>query len=222
MNRLKKVVAIHDISCYGRAALATIIPILSIMKNQVCSLPTAVLSTHTAGFGKPAINNLTNFLYDTKEHWRELGLQFDCIYSGYLANHNQVDFVKNFINDFKQNNSLVVVDPVMADNGKLYMGMDENMVNKMRELIGYANIITPNITEACFLLNEEYKELFSEEDIKKFLIQLSDLGPEKVIITSVPSIKGNKFIDTVAYDRIEEKFIRITNKKIDAFYCGTG
>ncbi|MPQ44174.1 pyridoxamine kinase [Clostridium tarantellae] len=222
MKNINKVAAIHDISCYGRAALATIIPILSVMKNQVCALPTAVLSTHTAGFGKPAINDLTDFLYKTKDHWRELNLEFQCIYSGYLANSNQIEFVKEFINDFNGNNPLIVIDPVMADNGFLYSTMTEEMVKKMKDLIKHANIITPNITEACFLLGEKYNEEYNEEQIKNFLIRLSEIGPEKVIITSAPSVKGDKFLDTVAYDKNKEEFITITHKKIKAFYCGTG
>lgn len=222
MRPMKKVAAIHDISCYGRAALATIIPILSSMGNQVCPLPTAVLSTHTDGFGKPAIRGLSDFIYETKQHWKRLNLDFQCIYSGYLADSKQVKFVEDFIKDFKEKDTLVVIDPVMADNGKLYDGMDEKMIEEMRVLIKNADIITPNITEATLLLGREYKEDLTKEEVKDFLISLSKLGPKISIITSVPSIKGKEYIDTVLYDKEEDMFYTYSHKKIDAFYCGTG
>ena len=108
MKPMNKIAAIHDISCYGRAALATIIPILSSMGNQVCPLPTAVLSTHTDGFGKPAIRDLSDFIYETKDHWKRLNLNFQCIYSGYLADPNQVKFVEKFIEEFKEDDTLFI------------------------------------------------------------------------------------------------------------------
>ncbi len=222
MKPMNKIAAIHDISCYGRAALATIIPILSSMGNQVCPLPTAVLSTHTDGFGKPAIRDLSDFIYETKDHWKRLNLNFQCIYSGYLADPNQVKFVERFIEDFKDENTLVVIDPVMADNGKLYDGMSEKMIEEMRTLIKSADIITPNITEASFLLGKEYKESLNEDEIKEYLVALGDLGPKISIITSVTSSRGNEYIDTVLYDREEKMFYTYSHKRINAFYCGTG
>ncbi|WP_368235143.1 pyridoxamine kinase [Clostridium perfringens] len=222
MKPMNKIAAIHDISCYGRAALATIIPVLSSMGNQVCPLPTAVLSTHTDGFGKPAIRDLSDFIYETKDHWKRLNLNFQCIYSGYLADPNQVKFVEKFIEEFKEKDTLVVIDPVMADNGKLYDGMSEKMIEEMRILIKSADIITPNITEASFLLGKEYKEDLNEEEIKEYLIGLGDLGPKISIITSVSSSRGNEYIDTVLYDREEKMFYTYSHKRINAFYCGTG
>ncbi len=222
MKPMNKIAAIHDISCYGRAALATIIPVLSSMGNQVCPLPTAVLSTHTDGFGKPAIRDLSDFIYETKDHWKRLNLNFQCIYSGYLADPNQVKFVEKFIEEFKEEDTLVVIDPVMADNGKLYDGMSEKMIEEMRTLIKSADIITPNITEASFLLGKEYKEDLNEEEIKEYLVGLGDLGPKISIITSVSSSRGNEYIDTVLYDREEKMFYTYSHKRINAFYCGTG
>ncbi|WP_300260714.1 pyridoxamine kinase [Clostridium sp.] len=222
MKPINKIAAIHDISCYGRAALATIIPILSSMGNQVCPLPTAVLSTHTDGFGKPAMRDLSDFIYETKDHWKRLNLNFKCIYSGYLADPNQVKFVEKFIEEFKDEDTLVVIDPVMADNGKLYDGMSEKMIEEMRTLIKSADIITPNITEASLLLGKEYKEGLSEVEIREYLIGLGNLGPKISIITSVSSSMGNEYIDTVLYDREEKMFYTYSHKRINAFYCGTG
>ncbi len=222
MKPMNKIAAIHDISCYGRAALATIIPILSSMGNQVCPLPTAVLSTHTDGFGKPAIRDLSDFIYETKDHWKRLNLNFQCIYSGYLADPNQVKFVEKFIEEFKEDDTLVVIDPVMADNGKLYDGMSEKMIEEMRTLIKSADIITPNITEASFLLGKEYKENLNDNEIKEYLVGLGNLGPKISIITSVASSRGNEYIDTVLYDREEKMFYTYSHERINAFYCGTG
>ena len=222
MPYIKKIAAIHDISCFGRASLTTIIPILSVMKYQVCPMPTAVLSTHTGGFGKPAIEDLSDFMQMAKDHWNSLSIDFKCLYSGYLGNSNQVKFVKEFIQDFKKNETIIVVDPVMADDGELYSSMDNKMVEGMRELIREAHIITPNITEACFLLDKEYKSKFTQEEIENMLLDLSNMGPEKVVITSVPSIEGNDYMDTVAYDKNNHEFFRSINNRIDASYPGTG
>lgn len=222
MSYIKKVAAIHDISCFGRASLTTIIPILSVMKYQVCPMPTAVLSTHTGGFGKPAIEDLSNFMNEAKAHWGNLEIDFKCIYSGYLGNANQVDFVKGFIRDFKKDETIIVVDPVMADDGKLYSSMDTKMVEGMRELVKDAHIITPNITEACFLLDIKYKNKFTQKEIESMLIELSSMGPKKVVITSVPSIYGNEYMDTVTYDKDKNEFFRVVNKRIEVSYPGTG
>lgn len=222
MNIINRIAAINDISCFGKASLTTIIPILSVMGHEVCPMPTSILSTHTGGFGKPAFVDLSNFMIEAKEHWQTLDINFQCIYSGYLGNPNQVDFVINFIKDFRLNDTIVVVDPVMADDGKLYGGIDLDMVEKMKKLIGFADIITPNITEACFLLNKSCKKYNSVEEVSKYAIELSDLGPKKVIITSVVEKNEKNLINTIAYDKENNRTIIIKNKKIEGSYPGTG
>ncbi|CUO14299.1 MAG: pyridoxamine kinase [Sarcina ventriculi] len=222
MNYIKRIAAIHDMSCFGKASLTTIIPILSVMGNEVCPMPTAILSTHTGGFGKPAFVDLSGFMEEAKKHWESLGVNFQCIYSGYLGNSNQVDFVIDFIRSFKKNDTLVVVDPVMGDNGKLYTGIDTKMVESMKKLIAFSDIITPNITEACFLLGKEYKEFFTNEEVEEYAIELSKLGIKKVIITSVVNEYNKEYINTIAYDKEERKIIKIKNKRINASYSGTG
>lgn len=222
MNYIKRVAAIHDISCFGKASLTTIMPILSVMGNEVCPMPTAILSTHTGGFGAPAFVDLSNFMEKTKEHWESLNLNFQCIYSGYLGNSNQVDFVIDFIETFKKNDTLIVVDPVMADNGKLYGGIDVKMIESMKKLIAFSDIITPNITEACFLLGKEYKNSFTDEEVREYAIELSNLGTKKVVITSVVDEYDKNYISTIAYDKKRDKVIKIRNEKINASYPGTG
>lgn len=222
MNYINKVAAINDLSCFGRASITTIISILSSMGIQVCPLPTAVLSTHMGGFGTPAKQDLSTFLHEAKRHWSMIDIDFQCIYSGYLANTSQIDFVKEFIRDFKKNETLIVIDPVMGDNGILYSSMDNNMVNGMKELIKVAHVITPNITEAAFLLDEEHKEYYEYGEIENWVKRLSNLGPDNVVITSVPSEKGVKYLDTISYSKSNNRVFKYTNKKIDTYYPGTG
>ncbi|MDO4534943.1 MAG: pyridoxamine kinase [Clostridium perfringens] len=222
MNYIKRVAAIHDISCFGKASLTTIIPILSVMGSEVCPMPTSILSTHTGGLGKPAFVDLSSFMEKTKLHWESLNLEFQCVYSGYLGNPYQVNFVIDFIKTFKKKDTLVVVDPVMADGGKLYGGIDFNMVESMRKLIAFSDIITPNITEACFLLGKEYRNSFTDDEVKEYAIELSNLGVNKVVITSVVDESDTNTLSTIAYNKGEEKFIKIKNRRINASYPGTG
>ncbi len=147
---IKKVAAIHDLSGFGRGSLTAIIPTLSAMGVQVCPLPTAVLSNHT-GFDSFSYVDLTDSMADYISEWKKLNLKFDCIYSGYLGSYDQVEIVGNFIDEFRNDNTLVVVDPVMADDGTLYSTFDFDFVEYMNGLVCKADIITPNFTEAAWL-----------------------------------------------------------------------
>lgn len=220
-NPIKKVAAINDLSGYGRAALTTIIPIISAMGIQVCPFPTAVLSSHTGGFNSPTFIDLTKYMDSYMNHWKVEGVEFDCIYSGYLGSAEQVDIVLEFINYFKKDNTLVVVDPVMGDNGKLYSAINRNMVDKMRILIKKANIITPNLTEAFYLLNREQEEYTDEITIKEMMVELSAFGPDIVIITSVEELLSNA-ISVHAYDNISKEYFKISSEKLNVNFPGTG
>lgn len=222
MYTMKKVMAIHDMSCYGRASLTSIIPIISTMGIQVCPLPTAVLSTHTGGYGKPEIAELSDFMQGTKNHWKSIGLEFDCIYTGYLADIKQVQFICSIIDEFKKENQLVVIDPVMADEGKLYGGFSENMIVSMRQLIKKATVITPNITEAAFLLGYDYNDRFDDNKVNLWAKELADFSKSDVVITSAISVKGDKYIDTIVYNNKTKELSRISVEKINKYYPGTG
>ncbi|WP_373898411.1 pyridoxamine kinase [Haloimpatiens sp. FM7315] len=221
---IKRVAAIHDLSGFGRASLTTIIPILSTMGIQVCPLPTAILSTHSGGFKEFSFVDLTDSMESYINHWYKLNLDFDCIYSGFLGSTKQINIVSDFIDKFKRENTLVVIDPVMADNGLLYDTMDITIVENMRNLIKKANIITPNITEAAYILNEkiDYQKPIDKKIIKDWLYRLADMGPNIVIITSVLNENNPKTIDVVAYDKENQNFWKITSKYLNAFYPGTG
>lgn len=222
---VKKVVAIHDLSGYGRASLTTIIPILSNMKVQVCPVPTAILSTHTGGFEGYSFIDLTDYMQEHIAHWKRLDLDFDCIYSGFLGSPKQIEIVADFIDYFGKKSKFIVVDPVMGDNGKLYSTMDNEMVVGMRNLIKKADIITPNFTEVMYLLGKEYDKNIDIEKVKEYLKELSNMGPKIVIATSVPEIEENKMdkkTSVVAYDRENDVFWRVSCRYIPASYPGTG
>ena len=220
-EHINRVAAVHDLSCIGRCSLTVILPILSCMGIQVCPLPTAVLSTHLGGFADVSLCDFTRYMPDFSSHWRREGLSFDCIYSGFLASEEQIDVVSQFIDDFSANRPLVLVDPVMGDDGKLYSVYTEIMQENIKTLVRKADVITPNFTEACFLLGEPYRSRVEQtEPLKEWLERLSAMGPTKVVITGVP-LPGNR-IANLAFDREDGQFWQLTNDHIPARYPGTG
>lgn len=222
LPNVKKVAAIHDMSGFGRASLTAIIPSLSAMGVQVCPVPTALLSTHSGGFNDYSFLDLTDYMPEYTAHWKKLGLEFDCIYSGFLGSPKQIDIVKNIIAEFKTEKTLVVVDPVMGDEGQLYNSIKKEMVVEMRKLIGSADIIVPNFTEAALLLGEDPKQRMTKEKIKDWLKRLAAMGPDTVIITSVSDTENDKLISVISYERKTDEFWKISSIKIDEFYPGTG
>jgi pyridoxine kinase len=220
-NPVPRVAAIHDLSGFGRASLTVVIPILSSMGIQVCPLPTAVLSSHSA-FDDFHSVDLSPQLQPMIDHWKKLELSFDAIYSGYLGAAEQVDTVARFIHDFSANKPLVVVDPVLGDNGKLYSAYTPVMVEKMKELVTLADLITPNLTEAAYLLGEQHNPDLELKELKEWAIRLADMGPEKVIITSVPDQMKNNNTSVVAFNKIDHRFWRVGCDYIPAHYPGTG
>ena len=158
MNRQKRAAAIHDISCFGKCSLTVALPILSAAGIEAAVIPTAVLSTHTGGFADFTYRDLTADLRPIMAHWKRLELQFDAVYSGYLGSFEQVSIVRDFIGTFRSEGTLVLVDPAMADGGKLYKTFDPPFVEEMKSLCMHADLIVPNITEAAMLTGEAYRE----------------------------------------------------------------
>lgn len=220
-NKVKKVAAVHDLSGVGRVSLTVVIPILSSMGFQVCPLPTAVLSNHTQ-YPNFTFLDLTDEMPRIIAEWRRLNFRFDAIYTGYLGSSRQIQIVADFIDDFRQEESLVVVDPVLGDNGRLYTNFDETMVQEMQQLITKADVITPNLTELFYLLDEPYKEENTDEELKDNLRRLSDKGPEIVIITSVPVLNDRHRTSVYAYNRQGGRYWKITCPYLPAHYPGTG
>ncbi|MGE4283570.1 MAG: pyridoxamine kinase [Clostridia bacterium] len=221
-NIIPRVAAIHDLSGFGRCSLTVIIPILSSMGIQVCPLPTAVLSTHSGGFGNYKFIDLTDEMEEYIAHWKSLDLKFNCIYSGFLGSSHQVSIVSDFIKAFREQEQLVVVDPVLGDDGKLYSRFDNKMVKKISELIKLADIITPNITEASLLLNEPYPESMEQEQLKDWVLRLAEQGPKIVIITSVPDNTLKNRTAVIAYNNEDKRFWKVSCDYIPAHYPGTG
>lgn len=217
-----RVSAIHDLSGFGRASLTVIIPILSTMGIQVCPLPTAVLSSHTGGFKNYRLVDLTGNMEDFMDHWRSMGLRFDAVYSGFLGSSHQISIVEDFIESFAEKDQLVLVDPVMGDNGKPYGPVNAEQINGMRRLVKKAHVITPNFTEACFLLGRDYSDRIEPRDLRDWLVRLSEQGPEIVVITSVPLQPGRNASTVMAYNRTDGRFWKVDCTYIPAYYPGTG
>lgn len=224
-RQIKRIAAIHDLSGFGRSSLAVVIPVLSVMEIQVCSMPTAVLSTHTGGFEDYRFVDLTDFMAGCVQHWHELGIDFDCIYSGFLGSSKQIKIIQGFIDNYEEKSPLIVVDPAMGDNGRLYSTMDDEMVQEMKSLVRKADLITPNFTEATFLLDEPYRTNITLEEMKEWLVRLADLGPRISLITNVP-YKGRSHpqhkTSVIAYNREDKRFWRVTCVYIPAHYPGAG
>lgn len=220
-NKVKKVAAVHDLSGVGRVSLTVVIPILSSMGFQACPLPTAVLSNHTQ-YPDFSFLDLTDEMPKIIKEWERLGVEFDAIYTGYLGSPRQARIVSGFINDFRRADSLVVVDPVLGDNGRLYATFDETMVKEMQHLITEADVITPNLTELFYMLDLPYKEENSDEELKHYLRCLSDKGPQIVIVTSVPVLAEPHKTSVYAYNRVGNRYWKITCPYLPAHYPGTG
>lgn len=216
---MKRIVTIQDISCVGKCSLTVALPIISAMGIETAVIPTAVLSTHTA-FKNFTYRDLTGDLPKIANHWQQEKFNFDGIYTGYLGSIEQIDMLKKFFKQFKTSENFIFIDPVMADNGKLYAGFDTNFVKEMKELCKMADIIVPNLTEASYMLETEYKENYSEEEIKSMLIELSDLGPKYVVLTGV-SFKNNE-LGVMSYNKETNKFFTYFKEKVPAKYHGTG
>lgn len=220
-NKVKKVAAVHDLSGVGRVSLTVVIPILSSMGFQVCPLPTAVLSNHTQ-YPHFSFLDLTDEMPLIISEWEKLKVEFDAIYTGYLGSPRQVEIVSGFIERFRSQDSLIVVDPVLGDNGRLYTNFNQAMVEEMRHLITKADVITPNLTELFWLLDKPYKEKNTDEELKHYLQLLSDKGPEIVIITSVPVQEDEHKTSVYAYNRQGNRYWKVTCPYLPAHYPGTG
>ena len=222
-GKIKKVAAIHDLSGFGRSSLTAIIPTLSTMGVQVCPLPTAILSNHTGGFDKYSYVDLTDSMPEYIEMWKNLNLEFECVYSGFLGSTRQIEIVSDFIDYFGNDDNLIVVDPVMGDNGELYSSFTNEIIPEMKKLVTKADMITPNFTEAAFLLGyDQAPDQISDEDARDWLLKLSDLGPKITIITSVPDMENKQNTNVLAYDKENNMFWKVGCRYIPAAYPGTG
>ena len=156
-NHQKKIALINDITGFGRCSVAVELPVISMMKVQCCVIPTAILSNHT-GFNSFYFDDYTPKMESYIEQWKNLNLAFNGICSGFLGSQSQISIVSDFIRDFSDKDTVVIVDPVMGDNGRKYSTYTDEMCDMMKQLAGRAHILTPNLTEACILTDTEYTE----------------------------------------------------------------
>lgn len=218
----KKIAVINDIAGYGRCAMTVLLPIISYMGVQACPLPTSIFSNNTA-FPHFFMDDYTDRMEAYIENWKKLGLTFDGIATGYLGSVRQIAIVKRFIREFSGENTLVLVDPVMGDHGRLYSAYTAELCTALRELVALSDIITPNLTEACYLLDIPYRERgWKRKELLDMAEGLSAMGPSKVVITGI--VEG-ECIANYVYVKSEEgepeaRLSRI--HKADAERCGTG
>ena len=219
-NNQKKIALINDFTGFGRCSIAVELPIISTLKVQCCPLPTSIFSNHT-GFDSYFFDDYTDRMERFVEEWNKLDLSFNGICSGFLGSARQISIVKDFIKEFKTDDTIVVVDPVMGDYGKIYSTYTDEMCGLMKELVAGADIITPNITESCILTDTPYTDMLYEKDIVELAEKLSMMGPEKVVITGI--VQGT-FISNYCYERKKEgkKGYFVKALKIGAQRSGTG
>ena len=181
----KKILTIQDISCVGQCSLTVALPILSACGLETCILPSAVLSTHTAGFSGFTFRDLTDDMPEIQKHWQKENIKFRAIYTGYLGSIKQVGYVEDILNTMGTDDCVRIVDPAMADNGKLYSIFNDEYVAAMRTLCASADILIPNITEACFLSGVAYRESYDESYVRELIEKLLKLGTKTVVLTGV-------------------------------------
>jgi Pyridoxal/pyridoxine/pyridoxamine kinase len=218
LNKQKKIAVVNDVTGFGRCSVAVALPIISAMKIQCCPLPTAILSAHT-GFSNFFFHDYTPHMRDYMDNWKELNLEFDGICTGFLGSKEQIDIVVEFLEKFKTKNTTVMVDPVMGDYGQLYSTYTQEMCHEMKRLIKYADVMTPNLTEACRLLDIPYpNRRLSPEELEDIAKELCTKGPDKIVITGL-QYNGN--IQNFIYET-GKPYTIIDVKKIGEDRSGTG
>lgn len=214
----KKIAAINDLTGFGRCALTAAIPVISHMKIQCCPVPTSILSNHT-GYSEYFFDDYTGKLPAYLAMWKKLDLKFDGIMSGFLGSWEQIAIVEEFVRQFRRKETIVVIDPVMGDHGKIAGTYTEEMCREMRKLISLADIITPNLTEACKLTDTPYRERgWKKKELSAMAEKLRNMGPEKIVITGIPQ---GEFIANYMYQEKGASRLIRTHAEGDE-RCGTG
>lgn len=216
-----RVAAIHDMSGFGRCSLTVAIPILSAMGIQCCPLPTAFLSTHTGGFEGFTFLDMTDEMPKVSAHWKQLGLSFQALYSGFLGSERQIGIVEDFIRDFRAPGTVVVVDPVMGDHGKVYQTYTPAMCAGTAHLAAQADVITPNLTEAALLLDIPYEDLpTGEAGCREIVERLSLDGKRSVVLTGASAEEGET--GAVCYDASTGRVEVVETQRVPREFHGTG
>lgn len=219
-SKMKRILTVQDISCLGKCSITIALPVISALGVECVILPTAVLSNHTL-FKSFTVKDLTDQIEPICEKWQDEGVEFDAIYTGYLGSIEQIDMMKDLFRKFGGGeDKLIFVDPVMADRGKLYPAFDMAYARKNTELCSCADMIVPNITEACIMTDTEYREEYDEAYIKELLSKVVNLGARISVLTGVSLSEGKTGI--MGYDKKKDELYVYQNDKIGAMFHGTG
>ncbi len=216
----KRLLTIQDISCVGQCSLTVALPILSACGHETAILPSAVLSTHTGGFTGFTFRDLSDDMPAINAHWQKEGLKFEAVYTGYLGSVNQIDYVREIMDTSLTAEGLRIVDPAMADNGKLYSLFDMTYVEAMKTLCATADYLLPNITEACFLTGIEYRETYDRAYIDSLMTALHALGAKTVVLTGVCYEQGKLGIAILS--KGDDKISYYYHERLDKSCHGTG
>ena len=220
MNETTKILTIQDISCFGQCSITVALPIISAFGIETAILPSAVLSTHTAGFTDFTVRDLTEDLPGIRKHWEKEGIDFDAIYTGFIGSIEQLDYIKDIIDSRLKSEGIVFVDPAMADHGEFYNGFDQEFADKMGELCKKGDYILPNTTEACYILHKPWKEEFSREEMLEIAQGLAEFTKRYVILKGDANEEDK--IGMIVLDKQESTVDIVYNDKIDYVSHGTG
>lgn len=220
----KKILLINDIPGYGKVAIPAMTPILVKKGFEVYNLPTTVLS-NTLNYGKFASIDTTEYMKEAVRVWKELGFKFDAVAIGFIANEEQGEFIANFAKEQASEGAVILADPIMGDNGKLYNSVNLRRVEIMRRIIAHADYIVPNMTEACALSDIPYREEgFSKDDLYKMAESLHEIGAKSILITSAFELceNGNVKKTVVGYDNVKNSYFTVDYDEIPLKINGSG
>lgn len=217
----KKLLTIQDISCVGQCSLTVALPVISAMGIETAILPSAILSTHTGGFTGYTFHDLTEDIPAIKEHWKKENIRFDAFYTGYVGSVKQLEYISDIMDELRKPDSIIIVDPVMGDKGKLYPGFEPSFAKEMAKLCKKADVIVPNLTEAAFMLDEEYIEFgHTKEYIERILKKLMALGCKNALLTGVNLEPGK--LGIAAYNGETNEITYYFRDLINGMFHGTG
>lgn len=211
----RRILTIQDISCVGQCSMTVALPILSACGQEVCILPSAVLSSHTGGFSKPVFHDLTDQIPEIWSHWKRENVDFDIIYTGYLGSVQAIRYTSQIMDELLAPGGKIIVDPAMADHGKLYSGLSEEYASEMIALCKKADVVLPNLTEAAMMTGSEFQENFDENAVKELL---GKIDGENVVLTGVGFEPGKTGAAIRSGDSISFYF----HNRIGKSYHGTG
>lgn len=216
-NNQKKIALINDFTGFGKCSITVALPVISALRVQCCPVVTSIFSNHTA-YPEYFFDDYTDKMQEYINQWKKLELKFEGIATGFLGSARQIEIVSQFINEFKTENTVLIVDPVMGDYGVKYDTYTEEMCEKMKMLVSMSDIITPNLTECCILTDTAYRDDIDYTDVRKMAEKLSGMGPDKIVITG---IERKDYINNFVYEKGKEEKI-IKSKKIGISRSGTG